>query len=114
MIWTETKRKVSSILLAKAVELRRQRSFAQAEINAVADARKAQMAAIPGATGPVAIDALNRKVVDKRRTFSPVPTLAENIIRAEETRKWKWLLSNFLEASHLDTPTEISRRCTPG
>ena len=82
--WTESKRKVSSILLAKAGELRRRRTYAQMEVDAVADARKAQMAAIPNVAQLDSIAELNRKVVDKRRTFSPAPPLAEKIIRAEE------------------------------
>jgi len=47
---------------------------AQTEIDMVADARKVQMAAIPGATRPGTIADPNRKEVDKRRTFSPAPT----------------------------------------
>ena len=60
--WTESKKKISSILFAKAAEIRRRRSFAQAEIDAVAEARQAQMATIPGATQPDTMVELNRKV----------------------------------------------------
>ena len=82
--WTEAKRKVSSILLARTVELRRRQRYAQAEIDAVADARKVQMTATPGTTRSDTLAELNRKIVDKRLTFSLAPSLAEKIIRAEE------------------------------
>eukprot|EP00967_Tisochrysis_lutea_P147358 scaffold279817_cov32-Tisochrysis_lutea.AAC.3 len=60
------------------------RSHAQTEIDAVANARKAQMATTPEAVRADSIADLNRKVADKRRTYSPTPSLAEGIIRAEE------------------------------
>ena len=56
------------------------------------------MAEVPGAARPeiMIIAELNRKVVDQRRTFTPAPSLAEKVIRAEGGRaRYKAILQKI-------------------